>query len=136
MVATFSPSTPVTDVSLADRHQTEDAPAIAGAALDLLLTEAGLGTRARFLPGRETLRLATRLGRRPGRLLRRSAALTGDLAKVLAGRSELELPRGDRRFRDPAWSSSWFYRRVLQAYLALDATVNGLIGDAELELVG
>ena len=133
MVATFPPSTPVTDVSPTDRHEAEDAPAIAGAALDLLLTEAGLGTRARFLPGRETLRLATRLGHRPGRLLRRSAELTGYLGKVLAGRSELELPRGDRRFRDPAWSASWFYRRVLQAYLALDATVNGVIGDAELE---
>jgi polyhydroxyalkanoate synthase subunit PhaC len=133
MVATFTPSTPETDVGLADRHRAEDAPAIAGAALDLLLTEAGLGARARFLPGRETLRFATRLGRRPGRLLRRSAGLTGDLAKVLAGRSELGLPRGDRRFRDPAWSASWFYRRVLQAYLALDATVDGVIGDAELE---
>jgi polyhydroxyalkanoate synthase len=124
---------PVTDVSLADSHDAEDAPAVAGAALDLLLTEAGLGTRARLLPGRETLRLVTRLARRPGRVLRRSSALTGELAKALAGRSELKLPRGDRRFRDPAWSASWFYSRLLQAYLAMDATVNGVIGDAELE---
>jgi len=133
MVAMFPPSTPETDLSPADSHDAEDAPAVAGAALDLLLSEAGLGTRARLLPGRETLRLVTRLARRPGRVLRRSSALTGELAKALAGRSELKLPRGDRRFRDPAWSASWFYRRVLEAYLALDATVNGLIGDAELE---
>lgn len=133
MVATIRRLTPARDVSLADSHEAEDAPAIAGAALDLLLTEAGLGTRARFLPGRETVRLVTRLARRPMRVLRRSSALTGELAKVVAGRSELKLPRGDRRFRDPAWSASWFYRRVLQAYLALDATVNGVIGDAELE---
>ena len=38
------PSTPVRDLSLADSHDAEDAPAVAGAALDLLLTEAGLGT--------------------------------------------------------------------------------------------
>jgi polyhydroxyalkanoate synthase subunit PhaC len=133
MLITADTSTPVRDVSLADSHEAEDPPAIAGAALDLLLTEAGLGTRARFLPGRETVRLVTRLARRPGRVLRRSSALTGELAKVLAGRSELKLPHGDRRFLDPAWSASWFYSRLLQAYLALDATVDGVIGDAELD---
>jgi hypothetical protein len=31
-------------------HEGEHAPSTAGAALDLLLTEAGLGTRKRFLP--------------------------------------------------------------------------------------
>jgi poly[(R)-3-hydroxyalkanoate] polymerase subunit PhaC len=113
--------------------EVEDAPSTAGAALDLLLTEAGLGARARFLPGRETLRLMTRLARRPGRVVRRSSALTGELAKVVAGRSELKPPRGDRRFLDPAWSASWVYRRLLQAYLAVDETVDGVIGDAELD---
>ena len=65
-------------------------------------------------------------------MVRRSSALTGELAKVVAGRSELKLPRGDRRFLDPAWSDSWLYRRLLQAYLAVDETVDGVIDDAEL----
>jgi polyhydroxyalkanoate synthase subunit PhaC len=108
-------------------------PSIPGAALDLLLTEAGLGTRERFLPGRETVRLVTGLGRRPGRLVRRSSALTAELAKILAGRPELKLPHGDRRFLDPAWSASWFYRRLLQAYLAVGEMVDGVISDAELD---
>jgi polyhydroxyalkanoate synthase len=125
-------ATPVRDMSSSGFREAEDAPPIAGAALDLLLTEAGLGTGARFLPGRETLRLVTRLARRPGRLARRSFTLTGELAKVVVGRSELKLQRGDRRFVDPAWSASWFYRRLLQAYLAMDETVDGVIGDAEL----
>ena len=111
----------------------EHAHSTAGAALDLLLTEAGLGTRERFLPGRETLRFMTRLARRPGRVVRRSSALTEELAKVVAGRSELKPPRGDRRFLDPAWSDSWIYRRLLQAYLAVDETVDGVIDDAELD---
>ena len=111
----------------------EHAPSTSGAALDLLLTEAGLGMRERFLPGRETLRLVTRLARRPGRVLRRGSALTGEIAKVVAGRSELKPPRGDRRFLDPAWSGNWIYRRLLQAYLAVDETVDGVIGDAELD---
>jgi polyhydroxyalkanoate synthase subunit PhaC len=125
-------ATPVRDAP-SSGPEAESAPAIAGAALDLLLTEAGLDTRARFLPGRETVRLVTGLARRPGRVVRRGAALTGELAKVIAGRSELELPRGDRRFLDPAWSASWIYRRLLQAYLAMDETVDGVIGDAELD---
>jgi hypothetical protein len=48
-------------------------------------------------------------------------------------RSELKPPRGDRRFLDPAWSASWIYRRLLQAHLAVDETVDGVIGDAELD---
>jgi polyhydroxyalkanoate synthase len=114
-------------------EEDEQAPSTSGAALDLLLTEAGLGTRERFLPGRETVRLVTRLARHPGRVLRRGSALTGEIAKVVAGRSELKPPRGDRRFLDPAWSGNWIYRRLLQAYLALDETVDGVIGDAELD---
>ena len=68
-------ATPVNDARSSDPQEAEDAPSTAGAALDLLLTEAGLGTRERFLPGRETLRLVTRLARRPGRVVRRSSAL-------------------------------------------------------------
>jgi len=111
----------------------EHAHATAGAALDLLLTEAGFGNRERFLPGRETLRFMTRLARRPGRVIRRGSALTEELAKVVAGRSELTPPRGDRRFLDPAWSDSWLYRRLLQAYLAVDETVDEVIDDADLD---
>ena len=116
-----------------DPHESAEQPSIAGAALDLLLTEAGYGARARFLPGRETVRLVTGLSRRPGRVVRRSSALTAELAKIVAGRSEVKLPHGDRRFLDPAWSTSWFYRRLLQAYLAVDESVDGVIGDAELD---
>lgn len=115
--------------------EAEDAPSTAGAALDLLLTEAGLSTRERFLPGWETLRFVTRLARRPGRVVRRGSALTEELAKVVAGRSELKPPRGDRRFLDPAWSDSWLYRRLLQAYVAVDETVDGVIDDAELDWI-
>src|SRR6478735_11470950 len=126
-------ATPVRDAWNSGAPEAEDAPSTAGAALDLLLTEAGLDTRARFLPGRETMRLVTGLARRPRRVVRRGSALTRELAKVVAGRSDLKLPRGDRRFLDPAWSDSWIYHRLLQAYLAVDDTVDGVIGDAELD---
>ena len=61
---------PVRDAHSSNTPEAEDALSTAGAALDLLLTEAGLGTRARFLPGRETLRLVTRLARRPAQVVR------------------------------------------------------------------
>ena len=38
-------ATPVTEARSSLPHEREDAPSTAGAALDLLLTEAGLGTR-------------------------------------------------------------------------------------------
>ena len=38
MVATFPTLTPVRDVSLADGHDADAEPTVAGAALDLLLT--------------------------------------------------------------------------------------------------
>jgi polyhydroxyalkanoate synthase subunit PhaC len=114
-------------------HEDEHAPSTAGAALDLLLTEAGLSARERFMPGGETLRFAARLARRPGRMVRRGTALTEALAKVVAGRSALKPARGDRRFLDPAWADSWLYRRLLQAYLAVDETVDGVIDDADLD---
>src|SRR6185436_8284347 len=37
-----------------------------------------------------------------------------------------------RRFADPAWETSWLYRRVLQSHLALGDAVDGLISDAGL----
>ena len=85
-------ATPERDAPIFGVPEAEDGPSTAGAALDLLLTEAGLDTRERFLPGRETVRLVTGLARRPGRVVRRGSALTGELAKVVAGRSELEAP--------------------------------------------
>jgi hypothetical protein len=68
-----------------------------GAALDLLLTEAGQSTLARILPGLEAVRLAGGLARRPGTVTRRSSALVGELGKVALGCSERRPERGDRR---------------------------------------
>ena len=42
-------------------------------------------------------------------------------------------PGRDRRFADPAWESNWLLRRLLQGYLSVGATVDGLIADAELD---
>lgn len=104
-----------------------------GAALDLLLTEAGQSTVARWVPGLEAVRLAAGLARRPGSVGRRTSGLVGELGKVALGRSERQPERGDRRFKDPGWSENPLFRRLMQAYLATGATVSGLVDDAQLE---
>jgi polyhydroxyalkanoate synthase len=49
---------------------------------------------------------------------------------AVAGRSERGPAKGDRRFADPAWEQNWMLRRLMQSYLAVGETVDGLIGDA------
>ena len=51
----------------------------------------------------------------------------------MAGTSTLSPARGDRRFRDVAWTENPFLRRLLQLYLAGGQTLDQLIDDADLE---
>jgi hypothetical protein len=118
-------ATPVRDAHSSGAEEGEHAPPSAGAALDLLLTEAGLGTRERFLPGRDTVRLVTGLARRPGRVVRRGSALTVELAKVVAGRSEHKPPAATAGSSTPPGPTAGCTARLLQAYLAVDETVDG-----------
>jgi polyhydroxyalkanoate synthase subunit PhaC len=111
-----------------------DTSASAGhVALDLLLSEASAGTRERFLPGREAVKLGAGLVRRPKTVVRRSLDLGRELGGVVAGRSPRTPPRGDRRFTDPAWTSNWALRRSVQGYLAVGDAVDGFISDAQLD---
>ena len=105
------------------------------AGLDVMLTDAALdgGAGRRFLAPGAAMRTAFKVARRPGRLVSRAGGLGGQLARVAAGRSELEPAKGDRRFADRGWQENWMLRRVMQAYLAVDGTVDGLISDAELD---
>jgi polyhydroxyalkanoate synthase len=105
---------------------------VAGA-LDLLLTDAALGTARRFVPGRSTLRLAGALARRPRQLVGRAGALAGELGRIAVGTSDVTPSSRDRRFADPAWMQNPLLRRVVQAYLATASTVEGLVHDAPLQ---
>src|SRR3954464_1891751 len=79
------------------------------AALDVMLTDGG----SHFIP---PVGLATGLARRPRKAARRVGGLGAELARVAAGRSSATPGKRDRRFADPAWQSSWLYRRILQAH--------------------
>ena len=105
----------------------------AGAGLEELLTDAALGPVRRMLPGRATAKLAAELVRRPEAVVRRGAGLAGELARIGAGRSDLEPDKRDRRFADPGWRANPAFKRLLQGYLATGRAVDGLICDAELD---
>src|SRR4051812_6267559 len=101
----------------------------ADAALDVLLTDAVDGG-SRFLRPGAAVKVGAGLVRRPNRAARRAGHLGAELARVARGRSELRPGKRDRRFTDPAWESSWLFRRLLQTHLAVEETVDGLISDS------
>ncbi|TCK27587.1 PHA/PHB synthase family protein [Pseudonocardia endophytica] len=111
---------------------TDDAPDVAGAPLDLLLADATRGGWRALAPRTSALRFAGGLARRPGRLVRRGRGLAAELGRIAFGTSTVAPEPRDRRFTDDAWSGNPFLRRTLQAYLAASHTADALVGDAEL----
>ncbi|HEX4109110.1 MAG TPA: alpha/beta fold hydrolase [Solirubrobacteraceae bacterium] len=118
-----------------DEADTIGSHAAARSALDVLLTDAALDERGagRFFSAPAGARVVSGLARRPNRLARRAGQLGAELARVASGRSELAPAKGDKRFADRAWNDNWLLRGVLQSYLAVHETVDGLIDDAELD---
>ena len=102
------------------------------AAVDVL-ADAALDRRVPFVTPAPALRVAGGLARRPVRTARRVASLGTELTRVATGRSQLRASRRDRRFADPAWESSWLFRRLMQRHLAVEETVDGLISEASLD---
>jgi polyhydroxyalkanoate synthase subunit PhaC len=121
-------------------HTTADAPPsrvrrttdAAHAGLDVMLSEAATGGTPRFIAPGAAVKVGAGLARHPVRAASRAVRLTSELRRVANGRSEIEPPRGDHRFTDPAWAGSWLFRRLLQSYLAVGETVDGLISDSDV----
>jgi polyhydroxyalkanoate synthase len=105
----------------------------AHAGLDVMLSEAAAGGPPRFLAPGAAVKVSIGLARHPGRVASRAAGLTSELRQVVRGRSDIAPPRGDRRFTDPAWAHSWLFRRLLQGYLAVGQTVDGMISESDVD---
>jgi polyhydroxyalkanoate synthase len=113
-------------------QQTEFPAADAAGALDLLLSAAALGSARLLRPDAAAVRLALRLARRPQTVAGRAGSLATELAKIVAGHSQIAPGTRDRRFRDPAWSRNPLLKRAVQAYIAAGQTTEALLSDAEL----
>jgi len=94
-----------------------------------MLSEAAAGGPPRFVAPGAAVKVSVGLVRRPRRVASRAASLASEMGRVARGTSDIAPARGDRRFSDPARAGSWLFRRLLQGYLALGETVDGLIGD-------
>ena len=110
----------------------DDAADLAGAPIDLLLTDAARGSLARFAPDATLLRWGRGLSRRPRKLAGRLTGLGAEFTRIAAGSSRLEPDARDRRFADPAWSGNPLLHRMLQAYLAITRLGEALVTDAHL----
>jgi poly[(R)-3-hydroxyalkanoate] polymerase subunit PhaC len=53
-----------------------------------------------------------------------------ELAKVVAGISEVAPEDSDKRFADPTWSDNPFYRRMMQAYLVCRSTMQSMVPES------
>jgi polyhydroxyalkanoate synthase len=50
---------------------------------------------------------------------------------IATGENSYDPGRKDRRFEDPAWQKNWFYRGLLQSYLAFQESLDELVGDVD-----
>ncbi len=103
------------------------------APLDLLLTDAALGTLRRMNPGGSGLRLAAALAARPRLVARQGRQLLGEMGRIAVGSSAVRPSQRDRRFTDPGWEGNPLLRRVLQTYLAAVQTAEGAVAGADLD---
>ena len=121
---------PTTDINESRVRRTTQA---ARSGLDVMLTDAASGGPPRFLAPGSAVKVSAGLAVRPHRVVNRAAGLAGELGRVATGRSELAPAKGDRRFGDRAWEGNWLFKRVLQSYLAVGETVDGLITDSDVD---
>jgi polyhydroxyalkanoate synthase len=116
--------------SSADGRVVVEAPA---AGLDASLLKAVLGVARRPVGARETVALARRLARHPGRAAGPVADLIPEAARILAGRSELQPWVSDRRYDDVAWRGNPVFRALAQVHAALADAVDELLDEAHLD---
>ena len=70
--------------------------------------------------------------RQPTLIGKQSLTLASEISKIATGTSDIEPDRSDRRFSDPAWTSSWLYSALMQTYLAWGRTTTDLASKIDL----
>ena len=73
--------------------------------------------------------------RHPLVTLQHQIELASQILRGLTGGSNIEPPRGDRRFADPVWTSSPIYRAIQQCYLASRDALDRWVGQAGFDRV-
>ena len=71
--------------------------------------------------------------KQPALALEQEAVLVRQLISALAGDSELQVAKGDKRFTDPAWQTNPLYRSLLQGYMAVGQALNGFVDKSTMD---
>src|SRR5687767_3547513 len=66
----------------------------------------------------------------PDALAREGVTTAAELARILAGVSQVTPKPRDKRFADPAWQNNPFYKRLAQSYLVWADSVERLVDAA------
>jgi polyhydroxyalkanoate synthase len=101
-------------------------------ALDMLLSDAALGSWRGFVPWTPGLRMTAAIARHPDALRHHGARLVREYGRIATGRSHIAAPPRDRRFAEPAWADNPVLRAVMQAYLVTSDTAQRMVRDVDL----
>ncbi len=125
-VKTRSPASASAPIAPPDSDEGPQAAAAAqtplNSAAEKLSGQFALGRQGDFLPGDlidTAKKVAGQARRKPTAVLRAGAGFAGELLRIAGGESTLAIDAGDKRFADPAWQQSWFYRGWVKGWLAL-----------------
>jgi polyhydroxyalkanoate synthase len=78
-------------------------------------------------------RLFKLVGARPEVIVREHLALAQELGRVLAGTSQVQPDRKDRRFAHEVWQNNGYYKRVMQSYLAWRKTAQDILESTDAD---
>jgi polyhydroxyalkanoate synthase len=99
----------------------------------LAAADAVQGGEDAAIDGRGAISAAMRLLSHGGSLTKAAVTFSGEIPRILLGRSNVELPSRDARFADPAWRENLFYRRWGQAYMAFCAGLEELVQESDVD---
>jgi polyhydroxyalkanoate synthase subunit PhaC len=83
--------------------------------------------------GIELLKVPWRLRRRAPHVAAAALRANREGLRIAAGRSKLKPSKGDRRFKDEAWTENVAYRRIAQLYLAFARAADEVVGAEEID---
>jgi polyhydroxyalkanoate synthase len=86
-------------------------------------------------PMRDALALVRKVAKRPSIVSEPARSMIVESGRILAGVSELEPWRGDRRYADKAWKTNPFLKRLAQAHAAAAQAAQDVVDAAELDPV-
>ncbi len=77
--------------------------------------------------------LADQAIKQPATLVKHHTAFLQEIAKAFIGASGIAPTKGDRRFKDSAWSDNPIYRTYMQGYLAWTNALNNWVDDLGMD---